>query len=395
MCSAKASESELSLRVVASLTQIAASDWDACANPPELPHNPFLRHAFLLALEASGSASIETGWAAQHLLLEDADGQLLGAMPLYLKNHSQGEYIFDYGWAEAFHRAGGAYYPKLLCAVPFTPANGRRLLVRPDDNADLYKNALIAGAASLMEKMQVSSLHINFLPEADWQALGDKGFLQRTDQQFHWRNDGYKNFADFLAALASRKRKNLKKERAKAVENDIEICHLTGDQLTEAHWDAFFNFYMDTGQRKWGHPYLTRQFFSLINENMADDILLIMAHRNNQPIAGALNFIGGDALYGRNWGCIEDHPFLHFELCYYQAIDFAIARGLSRVEAGAQGAHKLARGYAPYRTYSAHHIAHAGLRDAVADYLASERQYVDSDIATLQHHTPFRQKEND
>jgi predicted N-acyltransferase len=385
--------SALNLRVVASLSAIKAADWDRCANPPELAYNPFVKHDFLLAMETSGSATAETGWMGQHLALEDGSGHVLGVMPLYLKDHSQGEYIFDYGWADAFYRAGGEYYPKLLSAVPFTPAGGRRLLVPPGPHQEAHETNLLAGALTLMDKLNASSLHMNFLPEKDWQWLGDKGFLQRTDQQFHWHNDGYRSFDEFLDALASRKRKNLRKERAKALENDISVDWLTGADLTEEHWDEFFNFYLDTGQRKWGTPYLTREFFSCLQQTMADDVLLIMAKRDGRYIAGALNFIGGDTLYGRNWGCLEDHPFLHFELCYYQAIDFAIERGLQRVEAGAQGAHKLARGYAPHRTYSAHHIAHEGLRDAVRNYLESERRYVDNDIEQLAQHTPFKATE--
>ena len=378
------------LRVIADSSLITADAWDACANPHEDVYNPFLSHAFLLAMEQSGSAVAETGWQAQHLVLESATGETLAVMPLYLKNHSQGEYIFDYGWADAFHRAGGSYYPKLLSAIPFTPAGGRRLLVKPGPDAETHKMQLTAGALTLLERLGASSFHINFLPESDWETLGAQGFLQRTDQQFHWQNDGYESFDGFLQALASRKRKNLRKERAKALENGIEVEWLTGDALTEAHWDAFFHFYMDTGHRKWGTPYLTRDFFTRMQDTMRDDILLIMAKRDGRYIAGALNFIGGDTLFGRNWGCIEDHPFLHFELCYYQAIDFAIARGLKRVEAGAQGTHKLARGYAPHRTYSAHYITHEGLREAVGQYLESERQYVDNDISVLSKHTPFK-----
>ena len=381
------------LRAISGLADIAAADWDACANPPEKVYNPFLRHAFLLALEESGSAVPETGWAGRHLVLEDAGGTPQAVMPLYLKDHSQGEYIFDYGWADAFHRAGGNYYPKLLCAVPFTPAGGRRLLVRPGPQADTHETQLLAGALTLLDKLDASSLHVNFLPEEDWEKLGAQGFLQRTDQQFHWQNDGYPSFDAFLEALASRKRKNLRKERAKALENGIEVDWLTGADLQPHHWDDFFHFYVDTGHRKWGTPYLTRDFFSRIHDTMPEDILLVMAKRDGRYIAGALNFIGGDTLFGRNWGCIEDHPFLHFELCYYQAIDFAIARGLNRVEAGAQGTHKLARGYAPHRTYSAHHITHEGLREAVAHYLESERQYVDNDIAALSRYTPFKKSD--
>lgn len=385
-----AESDEFHLRVIAELSTIDAEAWDACANPAGLPANPFVKHAFLKALEESGSATAETGWMGQHLALENSQNEVLGVMPLYLKNHSQGEYVFDYGWADAFHRAGGQYYPKLLSAIPFTPATGRRLLVPTGPNQAEHETALLAGALTLMEKLQTSSLHLNFLPETEWDFLGDKGFLQRTDQQFHWHNNDYPSFEAFLDALASRKRKNLKKERAKALENGIRIDWLTGDDLTDAHWDDFFHFYLDTGQRKWGTPYLTRDFFAHIQDTMRDDVLLIMAARDDRYIAGALNFIGGDTLYGRNWGCIEDHPFLHFEVCYYQAIDFAIDRKLSRVEAGAQGVHKLARGYAPHRTHSAHYIAHEGLRDAVANYLESERQYIDNDIEQLSQHTPFK-----
>lgn len=378
------------IRVVSRLADYDAAQWNACAHPADTPYNPFLSHAFLMALEESGSASADTGWLPQHLVVETPAGDSLGAMPLYLKSHSQGEYIFDYGWADAFHRAGGRYYPKLLSAVPFTPATGPRLLIRDPARADAITRALVGGALTLSERLEASSLHINFLPEAQWAALGELNFLQRTDQQFHWVNDGYESFDAFLAALASRKRKNLKKERARAVENGIEIEQITGADLTDEHWDKFFEFYIDTGHRKWGTPYLTRAFFDQIGTSMADDILLIMAKRDGHYIAGALNFIGGNTLFGRNWGCIEDHPFLHFEVCYYQAIDFAIKRGLHCVEAGAQGAHKLARGYAPKRTHSAHHIAHEGLRNAVADYLESERQYVDNDISALDRHTPFK-----
>ena len=390
MSDAAQTPASIQLRVISSLSLIAAEDWDACANPDGQVYNPFLRHAFLQALEESGSATPETGWQGQHLILENEAGETLAVMPLYLKDHSQGEYIFDYGWADAFHRAGGNYYPKLLCAVPFTPAGGRRLLVKPGPDAAMHETRLVAGALTLLDKLGASSLHVNFLPETDWQRLGAQGFLQRTDQQFHWQNDDYQSFDAFLDALASRKRKNLRKERAKALENGIEVEWLTGDRLTDAHWDAFFHFYIDTGHRKWGTPYLTRDYFSRIQASMPEDVLLVMAKREGRYIAGALNFIGGDSLFGRNWGCIEDHPFLHFELCYYQAIDFAISRGLTRVEAGAQGTHKLARGYAPHRTHSAHFIAHEGLRDAVAHYLESERRYVDNDIDVLSKHTPFK-----
>ncbi|MGC6471708.1 MAG: GNAT family N-acetyltransferase [Parvibaculales bacterium] len=376
------------------ISAIPPAEWNRCANPADRDYNPFLDHAFLRALEESGSAVPETGWGAHHLSVTDTrTGKVRAVMPLYLKGHSQGEYIFDHGWADAFHRAGGEYYPKLLCAIPFTPASGRRLLTAPGDNMDAVTSALARGAADLTEKLGLSSLHLNFLTEQEWHRLGDEGFLLRTDQQFHWLNAGYRKFDDFLADLASRKRKNLKKERQKAVENGIEIEWVTGNDLTEAHWDAFYGFYLDTGYRKWGEPYLKRDFFSRIQANMADKTLLIMAKRDSHYIAGALNFIGSETLYGRHWGCSEDHPFLHFECCYYQAIDFAISKGLKRVEAGAQGTHKLARGYVPTRTYSAHHIPHEGFRTAVENYLEQERRHVDNDMSLLSTHTPFKQQD--
>jgi len=343
-----------------------------------------------LALEESGSATARTGWSPHHLVLEEPDGSLAGVVPMYLKNHSRGEYVFDHGWADAFERAGGHYYPKLQVSVPFTPATGRRILARPGLFQEQTEDQLIAGIVELTRQLEVSSVHLTFLSQAQWQRLGDVGFLQRTDQQFHWLNEDFETFDDFLTVLTSRKRKNLRKERARALENGIEIEWITGSDLTEAHWDAFYNFYTDTGLRKWGTPYLTREFFSLVGANMPDQTLLIMAKREGQYIAGALNFIGSDTLFGRNWGCIEDHPFLHFEVCYYQAIDFAISRDLKRVEAGAQGAHKLARGYLPTHTYSAHYIANPSFREAVEGYLEQERHHVDHDIAALSRHTPFR-----
>ncbi|MBA4209387.1 MAG: GNAT family N-acetyltransferase [Parvibaculum sp.] len=378
------------VKVVDSLASVDPAAWDACANPPGELRNPFLSYAFLSALEESGSATRRTGWLGQHLLLEDDRGCLAGCMPLYLKNHSRGEYVFDHGWANAFENAGGQYYPKLQCAVPFTPATGPRLLTPQGPGRAAAEDMLLAGAVELAKRHNVSSLHITFLPERQWQRAGELGLLQRTDQQFHWHNRGYGSFDDFLGDLSSRKRKMIRKEREKAVENGIEIERVTGKTITEDHWDAFFAFYMDTGSRKWGTPYLTREFFSLVGERMAEDTLLVMARRNGRLVAGALNFIGGDALYGRNWGAIEHHPFLHFECCYYQAIDFAIERGLARVEAGAQGEHKLARGYVPSRTYSAHWIANTSFREAVAEYLTRERQYVDRDIAALGEYAPFR-----
>lgn len=379
------------LRIIHSLAEVEEAAWDACANPSGQPHNPFVSYAFLKALEESGSATRQTGWLPHHLLLDNGTGGIAGAMPLYLKSHSQGEYVFDHGWADAYERAGGRYYPKLQASVPFTPATGPRLLTPDNSNRARAEAALIEGTLQAGRSLGVSSLHVTFLPEQQWSLCGAHGLLLRTDQQFHWHNHSYRNFDDFLAALSSRKRKMIRREREQALQSGIEIEHVTGAALKEAHWDAFFDFYMDTGSRKWGRPYLTREFFSLISERMPQDILLIMAKRNGQYIAGALNFIGGDALYGRNWGAIEHHPFLHFECCYYQAIDFAIAHGLKRVEAGAQGEHKLARGYLPSKTYSAHWIADPGFEKAVANYLTRERQVVNHNIEVLGEYAPFRQ----
>lgn len=373
------------LRTVPRIADVPAAAWDALANPDPAAFNPFLSHAFLKACEESGSATARTGWTPVHLLLE-AGETLAGAMPCYLKGHSQGEYVFDHSWADALTRAGGRYYPKLLAAVPFTPVPGPRLLARGDAERDL----LLGGLAQLAEENRLSSAHINFLSAQEWERAGRAGWLQRMDQQFHWENRGYGAFEDFLAALSSDRRKNLRKERARARENGIDYVWVSGGDLREAHWDAFFACYLDTGSRKWGRPYLTRAFFSLIGAAMAERILLVLAMRGGQIIAGALNFIGGDTLYGRNWGAREQHNFMHFEACYYQAIDFAIARGLKRVEAGAQGMHKLARGYAPVPTYSAHWIREAPFRTAVARYLAEERAAVAEDIETLAAHTPFR-----
>ncbi len=388
--SAVTSDAPRTARIVHSIDEIPAHVWNACANPgAPIPDNPFLDHGFLRALEKSGSATARTGWQPFHVVLERAGSDVIGVVPMYMKNHSRGEYVFDNAWADAWHRAGGKYYPKLQVSVPFTPASGRRLLTRPDAGDDVERQ-LTAACVQIAKQSDVSSLHMTFLPETQWRTLGDMGLLQRVDQQFHWHNRGYTTFEDFLAELASKKRKNLKRERREVVEAGIDIEWVTGSDIREHHWDAFFDFYTDTGNRKWGSPYLTRKFFSLVTEAMADRILLIMCKRAGRYIAGALNFIGSDALYGRNWGCIEDHRFLHFEACYYQAIDFAISRGLARVEAGAQGPHKVARGYVPQATYSAHWIADAGLRDAIARYLKEERNYVQQDIDYLSEHTPFR-----
>jgi len=379
------------LKIVHSLAEVDEAAWNACANPIGQPYNPFTSYIFLKALEDSGSATRQTGWMPHHLLLDNGMGGVAGALPLYLKSHSQGEYVFDHGWADAYERAGGRYYPKLQASVPFTPATGPRLLAPDGANRARAEAALIEGAVKAACGLGVSSLHMTFLPEPQWTRCGEHGLLLRTDQQFHWHNRGYQSFDDFLAALSSRKRKMIRKERQQALQNGIEIEQVTGSDLNESLWDAFFDFYMDTGARKWGRPYLTRAFFSLIGEKMPQDVLLIMARRNGRYIAGALNFIGGEALYGRNWGAIEHHPFLHFECCYYQAIDFAISRGLKRVEAGAQGDHKLARGYLPARTFSAHWIADPAFKKAVANYLARERQAVDHNMEVLGEYAPFRQ----
>lgn len=425
---------ELTIRVVPSLRDVDPAMWDACANPKltpsakglegesdsvsqvagpapapggapaageedplgpidsklqQEPFNPFLTHAFLASLEESGSATARTGWAGAHILVEDAAGKLLACAPAYLKNHSQGEYVFDHGWADAYERAGGSYYPKLQVSVPFTPVTGRRLLLG-EGAGDVERAALLQGLRAVVQKAGASSIHITFPTRAEWDALGEAGLLRRTGQQFHFFNRGYGSFDDFLGDLASRKRKAIRKERATALAPGVEIEWVTGKDLREEHWDAFFAFYIDTGSRKWGRPYLTRTFFSLLGERLADRVLLVMAKRAGRYIGGALNLIGDDALYGRNWGAIEEHPCLHFEACYYQAIDFAISRGLKRVEAGAQGEHKLARGYRPVPTYSAHEIADSRLERAVADYLERERRQVAATIEAYEEYAPFR-----
>ena len=401
---------ELKIRLAASLAGVPANAWNACAVsstvkvidednsgglPPELSTrgflgNPFVSHEFLSSLEESSSVGLRTGWQPQYLLAETAAGELIGAAPSYLKGHSQGEYVFDQGWAEAFEHAGGDYYPKLQVSVPFTPVTGPRLLARPGPLADSVRGALGDALAQVTKANGLSSAHVTFLTKEEWDLLGDRGYLQRTDQQFHWENEGYATFEDFLAALNSRKRKTIRRERKDALAPGITLHWLTGSDLTEEVWDAFFEFYMDTGSRKWGRPYLTRAFFSIVGAAMADRILLVMAKRAGRFVAGAINFIGDDTLYGRNWGAVEHHPFLHFEVCYYQAIEFAIVNKLKRVEAGAQGEHKLARGYLPHPTYSAHYIAHAGLRRAIDDYLARERAYVEAVGEELAAAGPFR-----
>jgi predicted N-acyltransferase len=378
-------------RVLGGIGDIAAARWDALANPPGEPFNPFVSHAFLKAVEDSGSATRRTGWTPRHLVVEDDAGCAVAALPCYLKSHSRGEYVFDWSWADALDRAGGRYYPKLQCSAPFTPATGPRFLAAPGPHRDRNRRLAAAAAIALAQQAEASSVHVTFLTQPEWDLLGDEdAWLKRTDTQFHWFNRGYADFDDFLADLASRKRKNIRKERETVRAAGIELQRLTGRDITEAHWDAFFAFYMDTGARKWGQPYLTRRFFSEIGQTFADHTLLVMARRNGRYIAGALNFIGSDALYGRNWGAIEHHDCLHFETCYYQAIEFAIACGLARVEAGAQGPHKLARGYVPVTTRSLHHIVHPGLRHAVARFLDAERRAVEGDAAALAGHAPFR-----
>jgi predicted N-acyltransferase len=407
---------ELRIRIAQSLAEVPAHAWNMCAGGaveiaaqpnPELNStagdnlypalstrghspNPFVSHEFLSALEASRSVGGRTGWQPRHLLAEDAAGELLGVAPCYLKTHSRGEYVFDHGWAEAFERAGGDYYPKLQVAVPFTPVTGPRLLARAGLESEAVRGALADALVQITTASELSSAHVTFLTRDEWQMLGERNFLHRTDQQFHWENADYNSFDDFLAALASRKRKAIRRERKEALSAGIDVRWLTGSDLIESIWDAFFAFYMETGSRKWGRPYLTREFFSIVGEKMRDRILLVMARRAGRWIAGAINFIGADTLYGRNWGAIEHHPFLHFELCYYQAIDYAIAHRLRRVEAGAQGEHKLSRGYLPHTTYSAHFIANPALRRAIADYLARERVYVQAAAEELAAAAPFR-----
>ena len=390
---------ELRIRIAHSLADVPAAEWDACAAAPDFSTklstrgqvaNPFVSHDFLFSLEQSHSVGPRTGWQPQHLIAETVAGEIVGVVPCYAKGHSQGEYVFDHGWADAFERAGGDYYPKLQAAVPFTPVTGPRLLARPGPLADSVRGALGDALAEIARENGLSSAHVTFLTKPEWDLLGARGYLQRTDQQFHWQNEGYATFDDFLAALNSRKRKTIRRERKEAVAPGITLHCLTGSDLTEEVWDAFFAFYMDTGSRKWGRPYLTREFFSIVGQKMADRILLVMAKRNGRWIAGAINFIGTDALYGRNWGAVEHHPFLHFELCYYQAIDYAIRHRLARVEAGAQGEHKLARGYLPATTHSAHFIANPALRRAIDDYLKRERRYVAAASQELAAAAPFR-----
>lgn len=376
---------DLRVRMVERLSAVNKADWDAIANPSDQAYDPFLSWNFLEALESSGSAVEETGWAPRHLIADGEAGKPVGALPLYVKGHSQGEYVFDHAWADALERAGGRYYPKLLTAVPFTPATGRRLLASDTG----VRAGLINAVRQATEAFQASSWHVLFPNEAELDELGEARLLKRYDIQYIFESEGYRDYAEFLDALSSRKRKALRKERASA-QAGIEIEPLTGSDITEAHWDVFWACYQDTGERKWGTPYLTRDFFSIIGERMADDILLVMAKKDGEYFASALNFIGGETLFGRYWGALAHHDCLHFELCYHQAIDFALARGLTRVEAGAQGQHKLARGYRPQLVYSAHDINHSGLREAISAYLRRERPAVEHERLLLEDETPYK-----
>jgi hypothetical protein len=379
---------QVTLRVETDITAIPAADWDRCAGPD----NPFVSHAFLAALEESGSAKGKTGWLPQHLVMETPDGQILGVVPAYVKSHSYGEYVFDHGWAQAIERAGGRYYPKLQVSVPFTPATGPRLLVAAGDDEAAVRRTLVAGLEAVAENRGLSSVHATFLPPQDRGTFERAGWLIRYGCQYHWQNGGYGTFDDFLGALSSRKRKDIRKERQQVAASGIEMVTLTGGDLKPEHWDVFFRFYIDTSDRKWGSPYLNKDFFYRIGRTMADRIVLILARYHGEWVAGALNLLGSDALYGRNWGCSADFKFLHFETCYYQAIDFAIANGLARVEAGAQGEHKIQRGYLPVRMESAHWIAHPGLKDAIAHFLDRERPAMEDQIAMLAEHSPFRKE---
>ena len=372
---------------------IPALTWDRLANPDEASFSPFLTHAFFHALEESGSACQATGWHPFHLVAEDEEGNICGILPLYLKSHSQGEYVFDHGWAQGLEMAGGRYYPKMLSAIPFTPVTSRRVFAAKPDQQQITKQ-LIETAVKQVELRGLSSLHCNFIEQPLAPLLEPLGFLLRRDTQFHWQDQNYKDFEGFLACLQSRKRKALRKERKAALKDGLEVKWIEGDEIKAKHWDAFFSFYMDTGARKWGTPYLTRTFFDMIDATLKQHVVFIFAYQDGVPIAGALNFKGGSTLYGRYWGALQHHPFLHFEICYYQAIDYALAHGLTRVEAGAQGEHKLLRGYAPCETYSAHYISHPGLKRAVAQFLEEEGSYVNLRNDVLHDHLPFKKTQN-
>lgn len=383
-------DGQVTVRVVDCVAAIAAADWDACAGPD----NPFLAHAFLSALEVSGSCSPETGWLPQHLVATDEAGTVLGVVPAYLKSHSQGEYVFDHGWAEAYIQAGGRYYPKLQIAVPFTPATGRRFLLKPGADPKLLAQ-LAEASLALAEKRRASSVHITFPTETEWTELGEAGWLRRTGLQFHWTNEGYKTFDDFLEALSSRKRKTLRKERREVADSGIVVRALTGPEIEERHWRTFHRYYLDTVDRKWAHAYLNEAFFLRLGETMADRVVLVVGEAGGKMIAGALNLLGTDTLYGRNWGADGDYRFLHFEACYYRAIDFAIEHGLKRVEAGAQGPHKIQRGYLPTTTYSLHHVFDPRLAKPVADALKRERAHVAREIQRLMAFSPYRKGAED
>ncbi len=380
----------LTVRMIERIAELPAAQWDACAGSG----NPFVSHAFLAALEASDSATAKTGWAPHHLVAENAAGRVVGVVPTYLKSHSYGEYVFDHGWADAYGRAGGRYYPKLQVAVPVTPGPGQRLLCRPDGDAGATRAALIEALHTIAERAGLSSAHATFCTEEEAEAFAEAGWLIRRGFQYHWRNDGYKSFDDFLARLNHSKRKTIKRERREVVAQGLSVEMLTGAALQPDHWDAFFELYIATSDRKWGSPYLTREFFQQLGTAMPERVALVLARHGERPVGGALNLIGDDALYGRNWGGRGDYPFLHFEACYYEAIEFAIGRGLARVEAGAQGDHKLPRGYLPVPTYSAHWIRDRGFRKAVADFLRREGEMVAHEIASLGDYSPFKQTES-
>lgn len=382
----------ITLKLVDSISDIPAADWATCAaGVPGGADNPFINHDFLRILEQSGSVGDDTGWQPRHLTLNDGDGRLLAAMPLYVKSHSYGEYVFDQGWARAFENAGGDYYPKLLSAVPFTPVTGPRLLLRADAPSGLAA-VIMTGLRRLAEDNELSGVHVNFVTEAEYRDFTEHGWLGRIGTQYHWTNQAYRSFDDFLAQFSSRKRKAVRKERQAVADSGLTLVTLTGDELREEHWDAFDRLYRATSDRKWGWPYLTRDFFFRLGETMADQVVLVMARDGARWVGGALNLLGGDTLYGRNWGGAGEYPFLHFEACYYRALDFAIERGLARVEAGAQGEHKIQRGYLPVETYSVHHLTHPGLRDAVGDFLNNERAAMAEEIAALMAESPYKRE---
>ncbi len=377
----------LNVCTLQSVSQVDKEVWNRCAGPD----NPFLSWDFLNALEESGSVGPRAGWLPQHASLEDSAGNVLAVAPMYLKNHSQGEYVFDWGWADAYERAGGKYYPKLIVAVPFTPVTGPRLLVPEGPQRKILQQILIESLLQIAMKIGVTNLHITFPTPEEKSIADDMGLLIRRAFQYHWRNENYTNFDDFLGALSSRKRKAIRKERASIASSGVDVRALIGDDLTDAHWDVFHRFYTATYDKKWGYPYLTREFFCLLHERMPDKVALMWATFDNEPIAGALNFIGSDSLFGRNWGCSAEVKFLHFETCYYQAIDFAIANGLKRVEAGTQGPHKVQRGYLPVETWSAHWIADKGFRNAVENFLMREDQAILHEMQIMSEYSPYRQ----